>query len=67
MKAKHQALEQLKNKWEEKLLHGHYPKRANDKDVDQVQTHKWRRTAGLKSETEGFIIAAQDQCIKTNY
>ena len=22
---------------------------------------------GLKSEREGFIIAAQDQCIKTNY
>jgi len=27
----------------------------------------WLSTPGLKSETEGFIIAAQDQCIKTNY
>ena len=24
-------------------------------------------TPGLKSETEGFITASQDQCIKTNY
>ena len=25
------------------------------------------KSGGLKSETEGFIIAAQDQAIKTNY
>jgi len=28
---------------------------------------QWLKTAGLKSKTEGFIIAAQDQAIKTNY
>lgn len=60
--AKHQALEQVKNKVGE-----HYPKRTSDNDVDQVQTHKWLSTTGPKSETEGFIIAAQHQCIKTNY
>ncbi|KXJ16764.1 uncharacterized protein LOC110235072 [Exaiptasia diaphana] len=67
LKAKNLALEHLKHKWEEKPLHGQYPKRINDKDVDQAQTYEWLRTSGLKSETEGFIIAAQDQCIKTNY
>lgn len=67
LKAKHQALEQLKSKWEEKPLHGQYPKRTKEKDVDQDKTHNWLSTPGLKSETEGFIIAAQDQCIKTNY
>ena len=67
LKAKHQALEQLKSKWEEKPLHGQYPERIKEKDVDQEQTHRWVSTPGLKSETEGFIIAAQDQCIKTNY
>ncbi|XP_028512939.1 uncharacterized protein LOC114574468 [Exaiptasia diaphana] len=29
--------------------------------------YEWLRTSGLESQTEGFIIAAQDQCIKTNY
>ena len=67
VKAKQQAQEQLKNNWEEKPLHGKYPRRLNDNDVDQAQTNKWLKTSGLKSETEGFIIAAQDQCIKTNY
>ena len=30
-------------------------------------TNQWLKRAGLKSETEGFIIAARDQAIKTNY
>ena len=51
LKAKYQALEQLKSKWEEKPL----------------QNPQLVSTPGLKSKTEGFIIAAQDQCIKTNY
>ena len=59
LKAKYQALEQLKSKWEEKPLHGQYPKRTKEKDVDQDKTHSWLSTSGLKSETEGFIIAAQ--------
>ena len=67
VKAKHQALQQLKSKWEERPLHGQYPKRTKEKAVDQDKSHNWQSTPGLKSETEGFIIAAQDQCIKTNY
>jgi len=30
-------------------------------------TNQWLKTAGLKSETEGFIIAAQGQAFKTKY
>ena len=30
-------------------------------------TNQGLKTAGLKSEPEGFIIAAQDQAITTNY
>ena len=30
-------------------------------------TNQWLKSGGLKSETEGFIIAVQDQAIKTNY
>ena len=48
------ALEQLKSKCKEKPLHGHYPKRTKEKDVDQDKTHNWPSTPGLKSETEGF-------------
>ena len=48
-------------------MHGQYPKRVNEKDVDHQMTNQWLKSAGLKSETEGFIIAAQDQAIKTNY
>ena len=48
-------------------MHEQYPKRVNEKDVDHQMTNKWLRSGGLKSETEGFIIAAQDQAIKINY
>ena len=30
-------------------------------------TNQWLKTAGLKSETEGFIISALDQAINSNY
>ena len=30
-------------------------------DVDQDKTHRWLKAAGLKAETDGFIIAARDQ------
>ena len=66
-KAKHQAQVQLKQKWEDKSMHGQYPKRVNEKDVDHQMTNQWLKSGGLKSETEGFIIAVQDQAIKTNY
>ena len=60
-KAKHQGCQQLRSKWVSKALHGKYPQRVKQAKVDHDKTHRWLKAAGLKAETEGFIIAAQDQ------
>ena len=44
-----------------KLLHDQYPLRANKNDADQEKTHQLFRSLGLQAETEGSILAAQDQ------
>ena len=63
MKAKQQGQLQMHKAWEEKAKLGKYPKRIKDADVDQVNINKWLKTHGLKAETEGLIIAAQDQSL----
>ena len=46
-------------------MHGQYPTRVNKSDVETEQTHKWLKSPGLKGETEGLIIPAQDQSLAT--
>ena len=55
----------MRQKWEEKPLHGQCPIRLNKPDVEREKTHKWLKSPGLKGETEGLIIAAQDQSLAT--
>ena len=62
---KKQGKEQIRIRWEQKPLHGQYLKRLKRPDVDETETHKWLKISGLKSETEGLIIAAQDQNLMT--
>ena len=63
----HPSFRTTQEQMQRKAFANQYPKRKKEKDVDQDKTHNWPSTPGLKSGTEGFIIAAQDQCIKTNY
>ena len=52
-------------RWQNKALHGQY---LNDTDgkTDCEITWNWLKNGYLKKETEGFIMAAQDQAIRTN-
>ena len=58
--------ESAQKRWEEKPLHGQFVKRTTQANVSKKQTHQWLKSAGLKPETEGLILAAQDQCLPTN-
>ena len=69
VKAKHQGSQHPKPKWGSLALHGKYPQRVKKADVDQDKTYsdRWLKVAGLKAETEGFIIADQDQSLQTRW
>ena len=51
--------------WKGKALHGQYPKKVEEMET---QSWDWLRCGWLKKETEGMILAAQDQALPTrNY
>ena len=58
----------LKNNWTKKPLHGKFPERVSNADIDRIKTYSWLKSSTLRAETEGFVLAAQDQSLKTkNY
>ena len=66
--AKQVAIKRIESNWKQKPLHGKFFERSLQADVDQLQTFKWLKSSSLRVETEGFILAAQDQSLKTkNY
>ena len=66
--AKTQELNQLKNVWEQKPLHGRYTQRIRNADMDIAKTNQWLKSTGLKMEAEGLIIAVKDLGLPTrNY
>ena len=44
-----------------------YPQQVKQADVGQDKTYRWLKAAGLKAETEGFTITAQDQSLPTRW
>ena len=62
-KAKNVSLEDMTKLWKEKPLHGKYPLRTDNADIDRVTTHQRISSSSLKGDIEGFILAAQDQSV----
>ena len=50
--------------WKEKPLHGQFPSLIN---AEQGDSWRWLKKAYLKSETEGLLVAAQDQVLPTRW
>jgi hypothetical protein len=57
----------LKGTWEEKRVHGQFPRSLDKKLVDKEQSYRWLKFRDIKGETESIIVAAQDQAVSTNY
>jgi hypothetical protein len=52
--------------WEDKVMHGQYLRKLSE-GPDPIESWSWLHQQDLKKETEGFLIAAQDQALRTNY
>ena len=50
--------------WKEKALHGEFVRQTAD--VAGEDSWRWLRNGFLKKETEGLILAAQEQALRTN-
>lgn len=54
--------------WKKKVLHGRHPHDLEQTHINTIASNKWLKIGSLFPETEGFIIAIQDQIINTkNY
>ena len=62
-KNKKDGLKQIKETWKNKPMHGRYPQRIQQTDVDQANTHQWLRSVDLKAETDGLVMSAHDQSL----
>ena len=52
--------------WTEKEMHGQYARNLQEV-ADLGETWSWLHQQDLKKETEGLILAAQDQALRLNY
>ena len=66
-KVKESKAEKTKERWQGKRMHGQLPRNLDEKLVDIEQSYRWLKSGDNKGETEGRVVAAQDQAISTNY
>jgi hypothetical protein len=62
---KDHKMEEKQQEWKNKALHGQYTKIADR--TDAKKTYKWIRNGYMKKETEGLLMAAQDQALPTRW
>ena len=62
---KRRMKEQRKESWKRKVLHGQYLRQTEE--ISTKETWGWLSKGELKRETEGTILAAQEQSLPTNY
>ncbi|VEN54308.1 unnamed protein product [Callosobruchus maculatus] len=56
------------NTWSQKALHGKHRYRITQDNINEKQSYTWLQDGQLFPETEGFMLAIQDQVIATrNY
>jgi hypothetical protein len=60
-KMKNSITENKKEKWHGKRMHGQWPRSLGEKLMDIEQSYHWLKYGDIKGETEGKIVAAQDQ------
>ena len=60
---KKSIVEETKEKWHRKRMHGQLPRNLDEKLVDVEQSYRWLKSGDIKGETESTIVAAQDQAI----
>ena len=51
----------------EKPMHGQYQVRTKQSPRDMKETNGWLKAANLPGATEGLVLAAQDQALRTRY
>ena len=56
---------QRKEEWESKQMQGQYLRQT--KEISQDGSWQWLKRGELKKETEGMLMAAQDQALRTRY
>ena len=52
--------------WTSKSLHGQYPA-AVKSHADPTDTWEWLHCSDLRRESEGLLVAVQDQALRTNW
>ena len=57
----------LKEKWENKVMHGQCIKKMDRQLISEEDSFLWLSKEDLKEKTESEIVAAQDQALQTKY